>query len=120
MAKMFLITAEETKVVKASELEDYYRLIGCDCIDIVARKIGDKYFEIICDDEGLLKENPRISAIDKNKMKPALVGNLLIAGPTDEDGELTSLTDKDIELIKNNLLSALAADRITNILEIEE
>ena len=119
MAKMFLITAEETKVVKASELEDYYRLIGCDCIDIVARKIGDKYLEIICDDEGLLKENPRISAVDKN-MKPALVGNLLIAGSTDEDGELTSLTDKDIELIKNNLLSAITPDGLTNILKIKE
>ena len=119
MAKMFLITAEETKVVKASELEDYYRLIGCDCIDIVARKIGDKYLEIICDDEGLLKENPRISAVDKN-MKPTLVGNLLIAGPTDEDGELTSLTDKDIELIKNNLLSAITPDGLTNILKIKE
>ena len=119
MAKMFLITAEETKVVNASELEDYYRLIGCDCIDIVARKIGNKYFEIICDDEGLLKENPRISAVDKN-MKPALIGNLLIAGPVDEDGELTSLSDEDISIIKDNILSAIAADRLTNILKIKE
>ena len=119
MAKMFLITAEETKVVKASELEDYYRLIGCDCIDITTRKIGDRYLEIICDDEGLLKNNPRVSAID-NLMKPALVGNLLIAGPVDEDGELTSLSDEDISIIKDNILSAIAADRLTNILKIKE
>ena len=39
-------------------LEGYYKLLDCDCIDIVRRKIGGKYFDVICDDEALLKAAP--------------------------------------------------------------
>lgn len=42
-------------VKMANSLKDYYRLIDCDVIDIVKRCIGGKYYNIICDDEGLLK-----------------------------------------------------------------
>lgn len=46
---------------------------------------------MICDEEGLLRQRPVISAIDKNG-KPALVGSLFIVKPG-----LRSLTEDDIE-----------------------
>lgn len=63
--------------VEEEKLDDYYKLLDCNCIDIVDRRIGDRSFSIVCDDEGLCKENPTISAVNKNG-KPMLVGNLFI------------------------------------------
>lgn len=105
--KMLLLNVYDnfTKVVDASKLEDYYELIGCTCIDIVNRKIGRKRFDIICDDEGTFRSDAKISAID-NLGQIMLVGNLLITGSADIEGNLTELTDKDIKYIR---------DRIQNI-----
>ena len=52
--KMLLIDVKnrEVRMLEASTLKEYYKLIGCDIIDIVQRKIAGKYYEIICDDEG--------------------------------------------------------------------
>ena len=92
-------------VKMANSLKDYYRLTDCDVIDIVKRCIGGKYYNIICDDEGLLKENIIISAIDTER-KPMLVGNLIVAGDTDDEGELLSLTDKDVDNILKHVKTA--------------
>lgn len=73
------------------DLREFYKLIDCDCIDIINRKIGNKRFSIICDDNGLLVENPKISAID-NLGQPMLVGNLIIVSANNENGELESLS----------------------------
>ena len=89
----------EVKVVEANGLEDYYKYIGCDLIDIVRRKIGDLTVEIVCDDEGTFCEHPKVSAIDIAG-RPCLVGNLLIASGRVIDGNLTELTEKEIEYIK--------------------
>lgn len=74
-------------------LDNYYDLLNCDIIDIVDRKIGDGYYSIICDDEGLLKSDYRISSINKNK-EPMLVGNLLITKHNYE-GEDIGLTEDE-------------------------
>ena len=109
--KMYLIDVKNngTDVVYADGLEDYYKLIDCRCIDIVSRRIGDKVYDIICDDEGLFSENRRVSAVD-SKRQPMLVGNLLIAGLADEEGHLTNLTDEDVEHIEKNLMFARTID----------
>ena len=41
--KMLMIDVENRKVklVEANGFKDYYKLIGCRCIDIVRRTIGD-------------------------------------------------------------------------------
>ena len=88
------------------ELDEYYNLIDCDCIDIVTRKVGDTYFDIICDDEGLLKDNPRVTAVD-TEGNPMLVGNLIFSH-TDEDGETVGVTDEEIALIRDNVGLAFA------------
>lgn len=101
---MYLIDVinEKAEVVKADGLDDFYRLIDCDTIDIVTRKIGRRYYDIICDDNGLFADGPKISAID-DCGSIMLVGNLLIAGLHDEEGELTDLTDDDIAYIADRI-----------------
>lgn len=77
------------------ELETFYKLCQCTCIDIVTRKIGKNPYSIVCDDEGLFVDSPKISAIDET-YQPQLVGNLVICGMPNDDGELTELTGRDL------------------------
>ena len=103
--KMLMIDVENRKVklVEANGLKDYYKLIGCRCIDIIHRRIGDIEVEIVLDDEGALVDNPKISAIDISGT-PMLFGNLLVAsGRVTEDGELTELTRAEIDEIMDNV-----------------
>ena len=96
--KMLMIDVENRKVemVEANGLKDYYKLIGCRCIDIVRRTIGDVEVEIVLDDEGFLVESPKPSGIDVTGT-PTLYGNLLIAsGRVTEDGDLTELDQDEI------------------------
>ena len=102
--KAFYIDPEtdtaEPRMIEDS-LDTFYDLLRCRTIDIVTRKIGirGRAFDIICDDEGTFADDPKISAID-NLGRAMLVGALLIVGPADDDGELTSLTSGDIRLIR--------------------
>ena len=90
-------------MVEANTLTDYYKLIGCRCIDIIHRRIGDVRVEIVIDDEGLFVENPKPSAISVDGT-PVLFGNLLIAsGRVTEDGDLTELTEAEIDEIMGNI-----------------
>ena len=59
--KMLLLDVEnrEVKVVEANGLDDYYKFIGCRCIDIVRRWIGDVVVEIVIDDEGAIVDKPK-------------------------------------------------------------
>lgn len=100
---LFLDTINKsTRVVDVNTLEDYYKLIGCRCIDIVTRKIGRKWFDIICDDEGLFSNDPLISAID-DMGNPMLVGNLIVCGLADDEGELTDLKPADVAYVKKRV-----------------
>ena len=81
-----------------NELDAFYKVLGCSCIDITVRKIGTKTAEIICDDEGLLVESPKISAID-NLGRAQLAGSILIVGQGDAEGNLTSLSNEDANYI---------------------
>lgn len=83
-----------------AELQSYYTMLDCSCIDIVSRKIGGKWFDIVCDDEGLLVDDPKISAIN-NLGRPMLVGNLFIVKHKGDD--IGSLTEKDIEHVMKHI-----------------
>ena len=103
--KMLLLYVEkcDIKMVVANGLDDYYKLIGCRYIDIIHRRIGDVEVEIVLDDEGLLVENPKPSGIDVAGI-PVLFGNLLIAsGRVTDDGELTELTEEEVDEIMDNV-----------------
>lgn len=117
--KCIYLNVEEKAFPKVIDIDDdlkvFYKLIGCQYVDMVRRKIGDKHYVIICDDEGLFKENPIVSAVDTN-FKPMFVGNLIIV-KDGEDGEVIGLSEEDIKQIlrntntyftfKNNIYQAL-------------
>lgn len=86
-------------------LQQYYKLLDCDLIDIATRRIGDKVFDIICDDEGLLKENAIPSAVNKAG-EVQLVGNLLICNIADNEGNEVGLDADDVMYIYKNLMKA--------------
>lgn len=81
------------KATIPASLESYYAALGCDCIDIVTRKIGGKAFDIICDDEALLKADPIPSACNYSGYV-MLYGALLVC-KNDGRGNLASLTDDE-------------------------
>ena len=102
--KLLLLDVEnnELKTVEANGLDDYYKYLNCRTIDIVHRKINGVECEVICDDEALLTENPKVSAVDITG-KPMLFGNLLIAGgKVTDDGELTEPTPEEIQHFMEN------------------
>lgn len=107
--KILMVLVNEngaSKVEVEPSLDEYYRLLGCDTIDMVDRRLGynrsHKDFTIICDDEGLMCDEPRISAID-NLGKVMLVGNLLVTQCNGE-GENVGLTDKDADFVIGKVL----------------
>ena len=71
-------------------LRSYYEIIGCRLIAMPEHQIGvnrgrfhGKRFTIICDDESLFADQPKISAID-NLGQPMLCGNLFIVKTDDQ------------------------------------
>ena len=85
------------------DLDTYYEILNCSTITITSRRIGErsrKYYDIICDDEGLLVAPTIVSAIDRDG-KPMLVGNLFICSHDDEGNE-TSLSREDIRHIREH------------------
>ncbi len=104
MIALFLdMENDEVRIVTVNGLENYCRLIGCDCIEIANREIRGKRFDIICDDEGLLKAEPQVSAVN-GRGEAMLVGNLIICGEADVEGNETSLTEEDIIHIRQSIL----------------
>lgn len=107
MARVIVISTQKNGIydsvyeTEINELEDFYNHIGCSCIDVARRKIADRWFDMWVDDEGLLKDDQIVTACDING-HPMLVGGLIIANH-DRAGNTTSLSDDDIELIKDNI-----------------
>ena len=102
--KAFLIDVEnvEAKEIELEpDLDTLYKLVNCSTIDIVTRKVGDVLFDVVCDDEGLLKAPYRVSAID-SVGRPMLVGNLLFCHH-DNEGNLTGLSENDIKTLALNV-----------------
>ena len=106
------------------ELDDYYKHLECDCMDVANRLIGDKRFDIWVDDAGLLKEDPIISAVTSRSIEghiyyePMLAGNLIIANH-DSAGNTTSLSREDVEMILDHILVRPLGDRRIPCLECE-
>ena len=92
--KMFNLEFEDN-------LENIYKLLDVDLIDVATRKVGDKVYDFVVDDEGLLKGGAIPSVFDKDQ-QPMLVGNVLILN-SDDEGNFASLTDDDIENLQSHL-----------------
>ena len=88
-------------VVDIHEFHDILDNLKVGCFDIVRLQIGsnpEAVYDIYCDDEGLLKDNPIVTAFGKN-LEPLLVGNLLIA-QSNAYGEQVAFTNEDITYIR--------------------
>lgn len=93
-----LITVEPEKAsVTPISIENDYRAIqraiNVFVFDIVRANIGGQYFDVYCDDEGLLKSDPILSAATKDGY--GLFGNLFIC-QHDGHGNSISLTPEEI------------------------
>ena len=87
--------AREARILTIKdELDEFYKILNCETIDIVKRRVGRSEVNIICDDEGTFREDPKISAIG-NLGNVMLVGNLFVVGIEDNEGELTSLDNPE-------------------------
>jgi len=94
-------THEAKRVEFRDELDELYRLLDVRTIDIVTRRVAGLEFTIVCDDEGLLIDRPRPSAIDESR-HAMLVGPLLFtAGTHGED--LEGLTDDDVKILTRSV-----------------
>lgn len=96
------VKTDQLRMAECEELDDFYRELEAEPLDIARRKIGGRMYDIFVDDEGLFRENPVISAIDKEG-NPMLVGNLVFANH-DAEGNTTSLTMEDVARIVGNMV----------------
>ena len=116
-----LVISTQGKGAAFCEIEDslqaYYEAIGCDLIDITTRKINGANYEIVCDDEGLFKEAPIVSAVNR-KGKPELVGGLVIA-KYDGDGGLKGLDPDDVLRLTNAIQYTIQHDKLQPVVMLD-
>lgn len=109
-----LVLDVENNTTREVEISDdittIYRELGCDVFDIANRKIGDRRFDIFCDDIGLFRDEPIVSAINADDFSPMLVGNLLFANH-DSEGRTVGLTDEDVAMIRSNIAMVVSSKR---------
>jgi len=105
-----IVNGKASAVEIDDDLQSYYKLLEIDIIDIVTMSIGRKNYAIVCDDEGLLKDNPIVSGVGSG-LDPRLVGNLFICNS--DGGDLTSLTPDDILSIGKRLRKTKQIDPAT-------
>lgn len=96
-------------------LKEYYRILNCNCIDIVTRCIGpDEIYKIILDDCGAIKHDPIPFAVDIEG-NIHFYGNLFIVSSItighkligyDDEIVLSSLSDDDIEYLQKYIKDA--------------
>ena len=77
-------------------LHEYCRLIGCDCIDIVIEQMGGVLVSVIVDDEGLLKDSPRLAIRTANE---GLYGSSLVLGFDRGTRDVRGLTDAEMAAV---------------------
>lgn len=99
--------------------KELQRIIGCRCIDILERKIGNAYYDLVIDDEGLFEEdeNGEIASCSFcSNAEEIIAGNILIFRHEDEN--LISLTNEDVINILKNVWAVekdIVIDYNTNI-----
>ena len=106
MGRILLYDGKELQEIDINlEWQEMVKAIGCDYMDIVTRKIGGKWFDIVCDDEFLLWEEPSlewVTVMDAGMRQTILMGSVLFTKSNDE-GETMPLSDEDIKTIKGAL-----------------
>lgn len=83
----------------SSELTEIYRFLNCRTIDCTTTKIGTRIYDVICDDEGLLKDNVIFTLFEGEE--PRISGNMLLTQYNIE-GENIGLSQEDINYIRKH------------------
>lgn len=86
------------KMTVKDELDTWYELIECRCIDIVSTTVDGIKVDIVCDDEACLIDKPVPHAVN-SAHRPVLFGKLFVCGLADCEGNLTSLTNEQCEQV---------------------
>ena len=108
---------QEVKVVDvANDIHEWYKMLNCQMVEMPERQIGGKYFTIICDEEGLLKSDPTIAAVN-DRCEVMLVGNILIFNMDYEEGDIEDLTEDDIKHIQKYVQPMVVQNKITGMLK---
>lgn len=81
-------------------LDEMYKIIGCDVVDLVEIKVEGKFYDVYCDDEFLLKDNPVPTLFIDNET--VLCGNLIFTTRNDE-GKAAKITNDDVKKLTNFL-----------------
>lgn len=89
----------DAELVEVNGLDDYYREIGCDCVDIAVVSVHGTPFNVIVDDEGLLKGGAIASVFDGNGI-PRLVNVAIVLG-FGEDCDVRSLTTSEVRALSD-------------------
>ena len=116
--KGLLVDVTRTREIKEVEfddtLENIYKILDVDCIDVAVRKVGNHAYDFIVDDEGLLKGDA-IPSIFDSEQKPQLVGNALIVN-SNEEGDFTSLTEEQVADLKSHIGTIIVDDGIIPVI----
>ena len=96
------------------QLEWYYNHLDCNTIDIATRQVQGKYFDFVCDDEGLWAELPVPSACN-SAGKSMLVGKIFICNH-DGFGNQSSLTDEECSMIMDHMATAMFNGGLIHVL----
>lgn len=99
-----ILINNQAKIIEIeNSLEEYYRELNCNNIEVVKIEIDDKIYSVLCNDEELLKEETSPSAMTFEG-ENLFYGKVFIANH-DSEGNLISLTNDDIDNITGNFMS---------------
>lgn len=84
-------------------LDDLYKNINCTNIDIAQRLIGGRMYCIICDDEGCYRDGVVYTAVCPENPYADIPGHIVVTGPADRNGDLTSITNEDVSNIISHI-----------------
>lgn len=103
------IETQQLREVSANSLQDYYKLIDCDLVEIHEVSILNKdgrimKFDVICDEEGKNKQFNLVSSMNYKDKSVAFVGNLLIC-KNDGLGNERSLSKLEKAFVKDSLFN---------------
>lgn len=124
MIRVVIAKPFEPPIVEVIEksLDSYYKIIGCNYIDMVDL---DKGIDIIVDDEGLLKDFIPNMAHPYDS-KSTLVGTCIFAA-RDDEGATVSLNDKQIDIalskieeLRGKMICNLAESLLDDFSDIED
>ena len=121
-----IVKLEFKEVETDDTLQLCYSEIGCECIDIpyVSRAYDEKGISVVLDDNGKLvdEEFQVITGLiidfadeDRPEVIDYIVGNYLLMS-YDEEGETVSLTDEQVEFIKDSFMVLPTNNGVLSIL----